>query len=485
MNDFLSKSSFLRGLQCEKALYLHKHHPELRDAIDSNQRQIFQRGTDIGELARSLFPGGASAQDFPEGSRQTSHTGALIVGGAKVIYEAAFSYAGVYCAVDILVRDGDRWRVFEVKSSTSVHEIHRLDAAIQYFVLTGAGLRLDDFRITHLNSGYCLEEILDVQKLFSTVSVIDGCVSMQDDIRDDVERLRSVLRRSDIPSVDIGEHCSSPYPCEFMGHCWKHIPEISIFDLRGIGQRKAFELYRAGIVRIDEIPVDFEAGRAAVYLEAHRSGAAAIDREAIRAFLNTLEHPLHYMDFETIFPPLPIFRSTRPYQQIVFQYCLGVENQSQIVWTDFLADTGSDPRRPFIESLLRNIQKTGSVVVYNKTFEIARLRELAEVFPDLRRMIERLIARICDLMEVFRDGLYYDPRMLRSYSLKKVLPVFAPELDYGRLEIQDGGSASLAFEALQSQTDPEKIKSIREAMIRYCRNDTEGMLRIYEGLVIL
>ena len=55
---FLSKSSFIRGFQCEKSLYLHKFKKDLADPITEQSKLIFQRGTEVGLLAQDLFPGG-------------------------------------------------------------------------------------------------------------------------------------------------------------------------------------------------------------------------------------------------------------------------------------------------------------------------------------------------------------------------------------------------------------------------------------------
>jgi hypothetical protein len=57
----LSKSTFIRGLQCEKSLYLYKHHYNLKDAISPQLQAIFNQGNRVGELAQDLFPGGVDA----------------------------------------------------------------------------------------------------------------------------------------------------------------------------------------------------------------------------------------------------------------------------------------------------------------------------------------------------------------------------------------------------------------------------------------
>ena len=57
----LSKSTFIRGLQCEKSLYLYKHFFNLKDPVPAAQKAIFDQGTKIGLLAQQLFPRGVDA----------------------------------------------------------------------------------------------------------------------------------------------------------------------------------------------------------------------------------------------------------------------------------------------------------------------------------------------------------------------------------------------------------------------------------------
>ena len=54
----LSKSTFIRSLQCLKSLYLYKRAYHLQDTISAEQQAIFDRGHSVGRLAQNLFPGG-------------------------------------------------------------------------------------------------------------------------------------------------------------------------------------------------------------------------------------------------------------------------------------------------------------------------------------------------------------------------------------------------------------------------------------------
>jgi len=181
---------------------------------------------------------------------------------------------------------------------------------------------------------------------------------------------------------------------------------------------------------------------------------------------------------------VPLFNNSKPYQQIPFQYSVFVrkDNKSKPEHFEFLAEPGEDPRKKFIEKLLKDIKGKGDVLVYNKTFEITRLKEIARDFPKYAEEIEKLILRIKDLMIPFRQKYYYSPEMKGSYSIKAVLPALVPELSYDKLEINEGGLASIAYESLQTETDLMFIAEIKEQLLEYCKLDTWAMVKILEKL---
>ena len=152
----LSKSTFIRGVQCEKSLYLNKHARNLRDEISPEQMAVFSQGTNVGELAQGLFPGGVDCtpQSYYNFQESVERTLAEIAKGTKVIYEAAFQFNGVLAALDILVLEDDGWHAYEVKSSTKVSETYEMDATIQYYAITNSGIDLKDISIVHINNQY-------------------------------------------------------------------------------------------------------------------------------------------------------------------------------------------------------------------------------------------------------------------------------------------------------------------------------------------
>ena len=156
---------------------------------------------------------------------------------------------------------------------------------------------------------------------------------------------------SDAPNIDIGEQCDNPYGCDFAGHCWKHIPEYSIFNIARLRKPKKFDLYNQGIVNVEDVPDDFDLNdKQWMQVESERNQESFIDKNAIEKFVNDLVYPIYHLDFETFATAVPVFDGSRPYQQLVFQYSLHIEHEDgRLEHKEYLAKAdGTDPRIEFI-----------------------------------------------------------------------------------------------------------------------------------------
>ena len=215
-----------------------------------------------------------------------------------------------------------------------------------------------------------------------------------------------------------------------------------------------------------------------------------IEKEPIKEFLSTLKYPLYFIDYESFNPAIPEYDGTKPYQQIPFQYSLHIirEEGAPLEHKEFLAEVDDDNIiRHFAESMIEALPENGSVIVYNETFEKSLVnKKLAEMFPDLKKEIERINSNVVDIKKPFSDRNYYVKEMAGSASLKDVLPALYPndpDLDYDELElVHNGSQASQAFLSLKDKT-PEQQKPIREALLRYCELDTLAMVKIFDRFI--
>jgi hypothetical protein len=485
----LSKSTFIRGLQCEKSLYLYKHHYRLKDPTPPSLQTVFDQGTNIGLLAQDLFPNGADAS--PENHfkmvESVGKTLKFITQGESIIYEATFLYNDVLAALDILVKDEQGWKAYEVKSSTKVSDTYIKDAAIQYYTITNSGIDLKDISIVHINNQYVKDGELDIHQLFTIESVYDQVIEFLPRIPNEVRRLKNVIESPEIPKIDIGPHCSDPYDCDFKGTCWKHIPDYSVFNISRLNADTKFDLYNQGVITLDQIDLgqtDLNPNQV-LQVQSEVEGTTYIDKDEIRNFTSGLCYPLYFLDFETIGPAIPKYDGSRPYQQLVFQYSLHIqENSTSVIeHREYLADPTKDPRPNFIEQLVQDCGTSGDIIVYNIGFERGKINDLIEVFPQYSTELRGIVNRLKDLMIPFQKKWYYTPEMRGSYSIKLVLPALVPELSYNHLEIKEGGTASNTFLSMVNGTFEGDVEKTRRQLLEYCTLDTDAMVKILDKLL--
>jgi len=484
----LSKSRFLAGLQCNKRLYFECFRRDLADIMGSAKQAMFDAGAQVGQVARGIYPGGVLiGYDHFHHNDAVASTGTVLNNSSiPAIYEAGFEYDKVRTRVDILARAGDGvFDLVEVKSNTKVSEEHLPDVGIQLYVLTGCGLETRRVCIAHLNRDYVYPGgDYDLSRLFTEEDVSENVLQLQSDIPRALQAMRLALASSDPPEIQVGRHCSKPYTCPFYDHCHSDEPQHHVSQLPRASDKLLMSLEEAGIDDIRDIPKGFQGLNALqqrvrdcvvngqVHLNTH-----------LREELERLEYPIHFLDFETFNPPLPLYLGTHPYDVIPFQWSVHTTDRDHNLRHDeFLHDGLDDPREMLARSLLQTLGTSGSIVAYSG-FEEARIRELANALPQLSRDLLALLGRrLVDLLPLVRANCYH-PEFHGSFSLKSVLPAIVPDLGYNDLEIQDGALASVAYaEMIQPHTQPERRKLLRKNLLEYCKRDTEAMVRMFDVL---
>ncbi|RLA78498.1 MAG: hypothetical protein DRG78_14945 [Epsilonproteobacteria bacterium] len=214
----LSKSQYIRGLQCHKSLWLYKNRPELRDEVEESTESLFDRGYQVGDIAKELFVNGVEiAFDSDDFDGMIAKTKELIADGTEIIYEATFKENGIFAMVDILVKNGSSWDMYEVKSSTKVKEYHINDTAIQWYALFDT-LNLNRAYVVHVNSEYTRDGEISARALLSRVDITEQVLQRQEEIPTKLHMIEKMLK-GDTPDIDIGRHCSDPFGCDFKSYC--------------------------------------------------------------------------------------------------------------------------------------------------------------------------------------------------------------------------------------------------------------------------
>jgi hypothetical protein len=476
----LSKSRYMKGLQCYKALWFTTHKPELREESEA-AAQAFAQGHEVGDLARDIFPGGVLIPfddlTFQEQVQRTQEA----LSKAKVIYEAAFMHNGVFVKADILRKVRAGWELYEVKGSSKVKDIYLDDSAIQYHVITGSGLAITKAFVVHLNTSYCRKGKLELDALFTRHNVTSEVLERQEAVKKEISKQKRMLKGNE-PDIDIGPWCNDPYECDFKCHCWKDVPENSVFDVAGKGV-DAFALYHQGIVKMQDMPLNMLKGKQLQQVEATLGKKTLVDKKKLREFLDNLRYPLYFLDFETFASPIPPYDGLRPFQNVPFQYSLHWQKCAggKLYHTEFLAKPGIDPRKEIAERLLEDIPEGACVLAYYKSFESSRIKELAEQFPRYKKRLQSIIDNMLDLIDPFKARHVYSWKQQGSNSIKAVLPAFVKGMSYDNMEIGNGVAAMDAYHRMNSLADkPKELAKIRKDLLEYCKQDTLAMVKLLE-----
>lgn len=487
----ISKSAFLKGTQCIKSIYLHFHKPELQRDLTPEEQFRLDTGSAVGVIARNLFRGGI---DISEGGHVTGndliqHTVSALQSDNPILYEAGFESADhtLFCRTDTIVLAERRNKVIENKSSTTIKlPEHIYDIGFQWRILSENGFDKSEFYIAHLDNMYRRAGDLDLEKLFVMEDVTTRAKQVQPLIQRHLDQYKKALAKKYEPLVEVGEKCFKPYPCPFKDYCWKNLPSYTVFNIGGIRKSKASYMFSSGIIEPDQIPRNTKLREEQwIEIDSAISLKPSINRKEILHFLGTLNLTgrIHFLDFESLMPAIPQYEGSKPYEQICFQYCLLTrENEdSDLIRTDFVATPGIDPRREFITQLLSDTAPGGPIIVYNQNFEIGRLKELADLFPEFKDKINERIGRVKDLMIPFAKRHFYHPLFKGSHSLKVVAPILCPEIDYAKLEINNGSLAMMSFENIEKHSVLEQKKIISN-LKEYCHLDVLSMVKIIEAL---
>ena len=479
----LSKSKYLSGLQCDKRLWLEIHSPELIPPTPPTQERIFNQGTYVGELARERFPGGILIDaDYENISEAFDLTKEALSNGQSIIFEGIFSSDNVLVRPDVIKQDeNDDWELIEVKSSTSVKDENIHDVAVQMYVLKGAGIDVKRTYLMHINTE-CVYP--DLSNLFTIEEITEQVNEALPAVPGKLDEFRKMLALADHPDIQIGKHCSSPYGCPFIDHCWAWVPKNSIFTIPRLRWTTKQKLLEKNQVEIVKLPPDFPlSDKNQRYRDSVQKRKAIIDWDAIKDELSMLEYPLYFLDFETDNPAVPRFDGMHPYEQFPFQYsCHIIDRSGKVTHKGYLQESERDPGKPLAKSLIKAIGTKGTVIAYNASFERWMLRKLARRFPEHSVVLESIADRLWDQLVIFRN-YYTDYRFGGSNSLKNVLPVIVPSMSYENLGVRDGGEAQVVWNKMIRLTYGDDKSKLVKDLKEYCGQDTWAMVEIHNKLV--
>lgn len=485
----LSKSKYVLGTRCEKLLWLSCYKKEEQE---ENRDVILESGNKVGELARQIFGDNYILIEYSDNQKlMIDETSKYLKEKSNVICEASFSYDDNFCSIDILKNDIDGVEIYEVKSSTEINTSYINDISYQTWVLKKCGLNVKKSYLVYVNNKYVYHKKLNLNEYF-TIKDVTNLLNV-DEIDKNTLVLKKIINSNNEPDIRLSKNCKknkdTSYDCPFFKYCTRSLPKPNVFDL---GWRTLFskklELYEQGKIAFkDAIAANLNENTIDQINFELNDLKPKINKENIKKLLDSFTYPLYFLDFESFQEAIPRIDGTKPYQQICFQYSLHyLDENGCLHHKEYLSDDYfGNPMYGLCKELCRDIPLNSCVLVYNQSFEITRLKEMASLFPEFKNHLLNIVSNIRDLLPPFQNHDYYAKEMGGSASIKKVLPALFPndpKLDYHNLEqVHKGDEASSAYLSLKDLSNEEQI-ILRKNMLKYCELDTYAMVKIYEKL---
>lgn len=467
-----SKNDFIQYLSCPKSLWLLKHKPDVypHGEFSEYARKIVDEGHEVEAYAKALITNRPDA--------------------ASYTFRSCFQTdRGPSVKVDMIRDNGDgSINIYEIKSSTSVKRNSQSNqikgAAFQKIIAEEAGAVVASVFIVHLNRNYVREDDIDPQELLMFEDVTSEVADAEPDTRFDIDEALQFLVQHEIDESS----CScltltKSNHCDTFAYFNPDIRKPSIYDLPRISKSKLAGFVDDRRFDLDEIGLDEVTSKQALVLKSAHSNGPLIDRDEIAKFYSKVEYPVYFLDYETYSSAIPIVAGARPHGSIPFQYSLHVKrtpDDMELLHVEYLAEDAALPLA-LVLHMQNHIGTTGSIMSWHASFENAQNKNMAELYPEKVPFLNGVTARTLDLEDLFKSG-YIDIAFGGSTSIKKVLPILAPELNYAGMDVASGTDAMEAWVRFIEMPDGLERDRLREAMLEYCKLDTYAMVRIFEEM---
>lgn len=469
----LTKSDFLIYLDAPRHLWAAKRGMIEVKELNAYVQHLLEQGYEVEKLAEEYI----QKCLIPQYKAQQS----------DILIQSTYIDGDFEARPDVLIRNPltGKWDMFEIKSSTSVKKAHQYDATFQALIFQKK-YDLGQIHVLHLNGKYIREGEINLSNLFVATNITEKVRSLKDEVNMLRYKALEDINEDDCTNV-LG--CIKPRECLCSDICHLNLPEYSIYDINYLSgnEKKIRELEERNIINILDIPHDFKLSEKQRFqVSIAQSKQVVIDIDSIKLDLKGIKYPLHFIDYESFNPAVPIYNGYKPYDQMSFQWSLHIQKEpnGDLEHFEFIELEKCDPIQNFLSELSKRIKRNGSIIVWNKTFEGTQNKRMGQIHPEFAVFCEDMNTRMYDLMDIFKNQWYADPKFKGSFSIKKVLPVLVPELSYEGMSIAEGATAMASWNEIVYGESVEYNKKLdtKNNLLKYCELDTLAMIKIFEAI---
>jgi CRISPR/Cas system-associated exonuclease Cas4 (RecB family) len=446
-----------------------------------NNELLTLEGRNIHKEALKLFPGIVSGKDLKlENSSLSAEELIVNLDVNQSVSAMSFVASGFYAKPDILKKlEDNSWHLFEVKSGSRYKVKYINDISFNVMVLSKLGIRVSKTSILYLSNDYRLG--MASADLFNEVNCSEKLELKVQEFISVVDKVLKEVECETMPTPVLKRSCKN---CPIFDICIGKDVKKHIFDLPRLSILQMDELIAMGVDTVDKVPDDFELTERQKIVKSCVLTNTRYISDDLKTELENIKQTFYYLDFESVTTIMPLYPGIAPHTQILTQFSLDKTDESGNILEhyDYIADQTRDCRKEVSEKLIEYLGQDGSIITYANAERII-ISKLALLFPELSEKLNKIIERIVDLELIIRKN-YYDIDFHGRTSIKKILPVLIPNMNYDGLDIGEGGDASAAFAFMaMGLYDEEKIKETKNNLLKYCAQDTLSMILIHQFLI--
>lgn len=451
----------------------------------------------------------------------------------EILYQPSFLVNDMFVKCDILIRN-DEWSydLIEVKAKNSIRKKTKAEPLLDELIAdVSVQRRVLQIALKEKFSGKCY--LAYVNKEYTKNGHINPKeIIIQEEVSSELledANIEAIIKnmRETLPLHEDEFNKLFPYDgSDYMTYFGTSAPKNSIRSISWCSAKKKLEFYEQNKLMLDDLNeydieflknADWEISKSSHFLQLWKEWPQTIDVTGIWQMLEKFTFPLYFYDYETISRPVPIFDWTTPWQQVVVQYSIhkmdkdwSISHYESILQAGSIAsrywngkvenndertvkETGSEAslywtnqnnstNKKLLEKMLEDMDwvSQGTRIVWNQGFENSRNDEWGKQFPEYADALHKINNATFDLMEIFRQQLFFHRNFEGSASIKKVLPVLT-DISYDDLEVWNGGVASdLLRKLMVGEIDDRAVDDICKNLLEYCKQDTWAMVKIYQ-----
>ncbi len=413
------------------------------------------------------------------------------------LVKARFEYDELRIKVPFLQKTKHGWNLYFLFIGIYPHANDMSFYDNTVWVLKQNGIKIDGIYMIHLNAEYVRGEELDPEQLF----IVSDCFynnhnhptqSIKEVIMKTMKDPRSILHEmKEMKEEDLEEpvrtnKCTGRSKCIYYDRCFPNeekMEDNSILTL--IASSEKYHMKSENIFYLKDADVERVEGSPQQYAQimADRGNGIYVDKLALHSWLDGIQYPISFIDFEWERFAIPPYVGMKPYDVLPFEYALVIMEKDGTMKKKVYLNIHDD-RRDMAENLVKDIPEVGSVIAYNADgAEKVRIQEFADMYPDLSERLLSINERMEDLQLPFLSGIVYDIKMKGQWSLKAIMGMM-DDPGYNALDIRHGMDAVFQWRHLDynDKVDEEEKEKIIEDLKKYCGMDSYAMTVVYQWL---